>query len=297
MALLVWAPYAAEAHDGCDLCASGRPAKIYFHYTSSPCEHSNNGQGSFACSQTDDISNDPSDLDPTVSIRVLSSIGADQIFDDVPLGGTFAIDVTEDDTSIEITDEAGNVQYLTIHTGCAESIRVNEQYGSLKVADVPEQTSACTPTRTGAACASGLKPSSMTIRYTAESCAASAHDQADGKWSCSPDVVLSDSATIAVSGIATPFTVTTVPPGAPGDDTFVLTAADFGGKFSSNTFFTVTDALGQTQSIGIHTSCSTPLKEGDQFGSLIVEGLELTGSAKGGGKTPKAPKAPKKGKK
>jgi len=56
------------------------------------------------------------------------------------------------------------------------------------------------------------------------------------------------------------------------NDTFIMDAANAGeDKFKANTYVHVFDMNGNLlQQVQFHTSCSQPLEEQDQFGSLIL---------------------------
>jgi len=130
-------------------------------------------------------------------------------------------------------------------------------------------------------CADGIKPQSLTMRYTGDNCGASNHSQDERKVSCSGDplgfpvwIVAGDKKNIEDNKIKIWYRGGPLLPG----DTFDIDATSFGeSKLKAETVVFIfadgwySDLL---QTVRFHTSCSQPLNVGDQFGSLVLEGFE-----------------------
>jgi len=128
------------------------------------------------------------------------------------------------------------------------------------------------------ACTSGYKPQVVTMMYTNTNCITPGvcNDQASDKWK-----VIGDTAgatpvyIVATDGGSLKYFEGSVALGA----TFDINAMNAGQTLlKSNTYVMIySDSTKTTllQSIQIHTSCSQPLKVGDQFGRLLVDDLAL----------------------
>ena len=142
-------------------------------------------------------------------------------------------------------------------------------------------------------CEDGQKPRVLTMEYTGESCDASNHSQDPGKVSCWGDPNFAPLVRIRVTDKEQPFHHKTkvfyddqVALGAK----FNIDARNVGeDKLKANTYVSIFDLQDNLlQTIMFHTSCSQPLIIGEQFGSLILTGGEMTDK-----KGPKDPKGPK----
>lgn len=111
----------------------------------------------------------------------------------------------------------------------------------------------------GDTCDTCDKPTSLTFIYTGMNIVD--NGQGDSKSSVEGDVTGAATVTVSYEG-------STFGPLAAGDG-FTITAD---GKFDSNTEITVTAVDGRVQDIEIHTSCSAPLVEGGNWGSIQLVG-------------------------
>jgi hypothetical protein len=125
-------------------------------------------------------------------------------------------------------------------------------------------------------CASG-PPKTLTLKYTGDSCAATAHHQDPSGVGCSGDPMDKTPVKILISDKSTPSAkrakiffngfVTL-------NEEFLFDSAAAGAsKIPPNSYF-FNDLNGvRVQTVNIHTSCSQPLFEGDQFGSILITGF------------------------
>ena len=120
---------------------------------------------------------------------------------------------------------------------------------------------------TPAGCEIG-KPTALVFQYTGEGCV-DGNDQADDKWSCSGDPGGASPIQVVMTKDADKFTVTPVGETIGLNSNFEIRKTD-GGDFPSEIKFDIRKGGTTLQSLKIHTSCSQPLKVGDQFGSVIV---------------------------
>jgi hypothetical protein len=130
-------------------------------------------------------------------------------------------------------------------------------------------------------CCVDSKPRKSTFKYTGEGCSASNNNQGSDKWYCqSSGGGLNLNATVYIKASSSE--------DGSGDvyfagivalnGTFTIDAATTGDdKLPSNTYFNIYASQGGAllQRLKIHTSCSTPIVMGDQFGSLIWEAIEF----------------------
>jgi hypothetical protein len=123
-------------------------------------------------------------------------------------------------------------------------------------------------------CASG-KPRVLTMRYTGDGCDATSHSQDSGKVSCEGDPTFEPVVYILAIDRDDPdnrrVKIWFDDMVALGE-TFDVDAANAGAsRLKGGTFVHVYD-LGGTllQTVGFHTSCSQPLNQDDQFGSLLL---------------------------
>jgi hypothetical protein len=133
-------------------------------------------------------------------------------------------------------------------------------------------------------CESGFgKPAALTLTYTGEDCDATSTTQDSGKFSCDGDPMMDPRPYIVVSDDDEPWN---------GDariyfadfvdlgDSFEAEAANAGeDKLTSKTFVSVfTDETCDVllQQIEFHTSCSQPIRIGDQYGSIRIDGATST---------------------
>lgn len=128
------------------------------------------------------------------------------------------------------------------------------------------------------------KPAAITLVYTGDNCDATNTAQDSGKWSCVGDPMMAPEVYILVSDEEDP--------DDQGDagiyfegmvalgESFEAEAENAGeDKFRSQTFvFVYADSTRSTllQSIEFHTSCSQPIRLGDQYGSIRITGVTST---------------------
>lgn len=163
------------------------------------------------------------------------------------------------------------LQVVEFHTSCSQPLFTGDQFGAalLLACSGPEPIE-------GDCCADG-HPRELTMRYTGEDCSASSHSQNPDKVSCKGDPDLEAAVRIRGSNKADPnagdadvwFDGTVLL-----NDELKLDAANAGkSRLGNQTFihvFDMNDVLLQT--VEFHTSCSQPLIDGDQFGSVVLVG-------------------------
>jgi hypothetical protein len=110
------------------------------------------------------------------------------------------------------------------------------------------------------------KPKSLTFRYTGSDCSASSNNQASDKWDCSG---VPGPAPVSI-GIVKDVNKITVSPMSGINTGDLVTVSAIGSETGSEIQLYVGG-----QFLKIHTSCSQPLAEGDQFGSMKVVDLIL----------------------
>ncbi|MCB0519531.1 MAG: hypothetical protein KDD27_11350 [Saprospiraceae bacterium] len=128
-------------------------------------------------------------------------------------------------------------------------------------------------------CCNGSKPKTLTLLYNGKSCSETVTCQASGKWSCSgggPNNASSVYITASKNsnGSGGTYFAGSVALNAP----FTVNSATGGSNtFPANTYFRIFSSQGGTllQTVGIHTSCSTPLVTGDQLGALMINNIIL----------------------
>jgi len=195
---------------------------------------------------------------------------------DVPLSGSFVIaaanagiDELKSNTTVHVYDLSGNLlQYVKFHTSCSQPLFTGDQFGSLLLLDcgdgsVPGGDSCCE---------SGSKPVTLTMTYTGEDCSASLHDQDPGKVVCEGDPAFTPMVHVVVT--EKPFDLHKIffEGDVALDESFTLDARNAGEReLKSNTTIHVYDLAGNLlQYVKFHTSCSQPLRVGDQFGSMLL---------------------------
>lgn len=131
-------------------------------------------------------------------------------------------------------------------------------------------------------CIDGFKPQWLEMQYTGEDCTASSNSQDPDKTQCEGDPDFESEVFIRVSDKENPDD-----PKAKVwfegevdlEDTFTIDAGNAGeDKLKSNAWALIYESDDDEQllqKINFHTSCSQPLAVGDQFGSLILEDMEL----------------------
>jgi hypothetical protein len=141
-----------------------------------------------------------------------------------------------------------------------------------------ECTESTSPTASDNLCDSGVgKPRALIFIYTGLGCDAT-HDAMDpGKVTCTGDPLMASTVRIHVSDKSNPYDS--------GGHVYFDGNVNLGGaftadamnagqtRFPASTFAFVFDLSGNLlQSIGFHTSCSQPIQDGDQYGTLLLTG-------------------------
>lgn len=254
-----------------------KPRVLTMRYTGEDCTASNHAQapGKVTCT------GNPGFASP-VRIRATDKSNPNDShakvwFDGtVNLNDTFVIDAGREkhlkaDTFVFIYSTVGNgplLQSIKFHTSCSQPLRTGDQFGSLVLeacgVDGPGEPDPCE---------SGLKPQSLTLEYTADDCSVTNHSQDPGKVSCTDFGGLTSSvfirATDEKDGLL--WFQGTVLQG----QTFIIDARNAGKtKLGTNTRVEIFASQGGAllQRVIFHTSCSQPLINGDQYGSLVLRG-------------------------
>lgn len=274
-------------------CAAGKPCSITLRYTGESCAATNNSMdpGKVTCS------GDPAFASP---VRVLSTdnsnpyASAPKVWFDgmVNLGDTFMLESYNagqsklaNDTYVYVFDASGALlQSVKFHTSCSQPIIFGDQYGSMRLEAYSAEGQCSNPNL----CGQGLKPCSLTLRYTGDSCAATNHQQDPSKVSCTGDPMFATLVRLRASNKANP-TDTSAKVWFDGpvmlNETAELLAANAGAnRLENDTWihvFDTADVLLQT--VKFHTSCSQPLEIGNQFGSVRLEAFVPEGQCGGGG--------------
>jgi hypothetical protein len=193
---------------------------------------------------------------------------------------TFEVVITaSDDTDApdDITVEA------IIETECEQIPVMNGDIVELRCFDPADQTS-------GDICDFDLgKPVNITLTYTGEGCDATVTAQDPGKFNCDGDPQNAQAVYITITDDEDPdahdarlFFEGDVMLG----DSFVAMSENAGEtKFRSKTFgYVCADASRTTllQSIEFHTSCSQPIRIGDQYGSMQINQIAYNDAVFGG---------------
>lgn len=274
-----------------DVCFDGiKPTALTLTYTGEGCGASSNTQdpGKAPCS------GDPAAA-PAVFVRATdksspSDLSGKKLFEGtVALGAAFTLSAANaggttlpSGTWIHLFDGGGALlQTVGVHTSCSQPLFVGDQFGSLLLdsytPSVPVEPW-CPDLAGTDLCAHG-KPATLALQYTGQGCAATSHAQDPSKVACSGDPAGASPVRVRVNDRSNPADL--------GGKVWFDGVVDAGGallmdaaaagstSFASDTYVYVHDA--QTgallQSIKFHTSCSQPLRTGDQFGSMQVIGV------------------------
>jgi hypothetical protein len=189
-----------------------------------------------------------------------------------PIAGPFDLATGETQSfekTVPITETTINIATAS-GTLADDSICEAEDTVEVTVEEPPEPPEACIKDVT--------KVAGITFMYTNEGCAGSDNDQSGGKSAATCEPAGS------TSGPGDPVVVTASDKDGKNvydvDPTTVTAGESFtvtngGDKFKADSKFTLTASDGTEEVDKFHTSCSQPLAVGDQFGSLLVEGLVL----------------------
>jgi hypothetical protein len=210
-------------------------------------------------------------------------------------GDTFTI-TNEVDSNMELKastklrlDGPDDSQSITIHTSCSKALSCGDQFGSLVLVELEtteggiincqtpdEPGTMCEPEGSPAGTQCTERPTEIVFEYTGEDCQSPLPQDPD-KAECSGDPDDAQPVSIAYVG-KDPGKFTVSPSsGILLDDEVRLTATGRDEMHSESTL-TISDGSGVIQTIRLHTSCSQPLKLGDEFGALkIVEFTQKDG--------------------
>jgi hypothetical protein len=180
----------------------------------------------------------------------------------------------------EIKIYVNGVLNTKIHTSCSKPIGPGLVSGSFEVTGgsslkggplcpVPPP-----PGGDGDLCENG-RPRALTFTYTGEDCSASHHAQAAGKVVCTGDPAFASPVHITITDSSTPGSGNVYFDGDVSvNGQLTEDAANFGGtKVPTNSYAYIYSGGVLVQKIQYHTSCSQPLRVGDQFGSLHLDGF------------------------
>lgn len=176
--------------------------------------------------------------------------------------------------SDDVDDPADILFDAYIETECEQIPVYNGEIIEFRCFDATDPTS-------GDICGNGFgKPAALNLLYTGEDCEATNTAQDSGKYSCEGDPMMDENVFILVTDKANPndHRAKIYFEGNVGlDEAFEATAENAGEhKFKAKTFtFVYADDSRTTllQSLEFHTSCSQPIRIGDQYGSIGITGV------------------------
>jgi len=262
-----------------DCCDAGKPARLTMVYTGEDCSASSHSQdaGKATCS------GDPGG-ESQVEIIASNTSGSNVYFQGiVDLGGAFDMDAAnagrdrlESATRVQVFRIADGalLQDIEFHTSCSQPLFRGDQFGSLIITDCSTESGGTVIDE----CDDG-KPAMIVMNYTGDDCGATSHAQDPNKVSCNGSIAYAPSVWILASKEGSPSEIYFDGVVALGDD-FILDAGLSGqDKFASSTQIEFLDPVSGAllQEVVFHTSCSQPLRGGDQFGAARVVDLILEG--------------------
>ncbi len=116
------------------------------------------------------------------------------------------------------------------------------------------------------------RPTYLAMTYTGQTCTANCNVQADGKVIVTGDPAGASPVRIVVRDSGPTGTIWFDGTVALGQ-TFIIDPANGGATtLGTNTYVEISDSSGTLQTVLFHTSCSQPLRPGDMYGSLRLEG-------------------------
>ncbi len=268
-----------------DIC-EGKSIRAVFEVVDGKCADTTNFQnGEAKCSGPNPIVNPVLD---TVSVAFRNaSDGAEMPVtpsSGLAVGDTFEITsvnpTLRNQLKLLVTGPGGS-QNVEIHASCSQSLRCNDQFGSLRlvelettlggttVCNAPASPTAGTqcvqpPGPGGTPCDSKLVEA--TFKFTPSNCQSATFQ--NGAGSCAGDA--SDT-NLPVSVTYTgkdPAKISVIPAAGIGSGETFKVVATGRDELHSNTPLLIADNDSVEQSLSIHTSCSAPLACGDVFGSL-----------------------------
>ncbi len=282
---------------GIDIC-DGKALRAVFEVVSGSCADVTNLQdGKAKCTGLNPV------LAPTDTVDITVLRDADKIAVNGILGGATGIPVgsqvvitnivdsngeLKSNTSVRVSGPGGS-QDLEIHTSCSQSLSCGDQFGSLKLVELettnggnticpvadPDGTQ-CTPPQGQLGVGCTERPAEIVFEYTGSACQSPLPQPSD-KASCSGNPFGANDVSVIYTG-KDPAKFTLTPnSGIDVGESFAFTATGRDELHSDSTFL-IQGPGGVLQSVKLHTSCSQPLRCGDEFGALkIVEFTQKDG--------------------
>jgi len=173
------------------------------------------------------------------------------------------------------SDSKEEIQLINIHTSCSAPIVIGDRYGYMMLIGSGNDNGSCGGTNTIESCCDVIgKPDKITFEYTNSNVVN--NSQPDGKSSVTdystPDygtvyIIANDQVSGTGGNIYFSGKVTL-------NSQFQID--DQGDQFESNTYLHIYDESQTTliQRVQFHTSCSAPIIPGEQFGLLVLNGIE-----------------------
>ena len=199
------------------------------------------------------------------------------VFVVAPLDGKMS-----NETVIRAYDAPGGtlLQEVRFHTSCSQPLGLGDRFGEFRLVACNEPPAggapqAAAPPEPADACDAG-KPAALTFRYDGAGCDATSHAQARKRVSCTGDARMEPAVRIVVTNRRNhehPKARVYFDGMVLLQDVFTAEAARADRRRLTNrTFVLVYDLAGElVQEIELHTSCSQPLRLGDQFGAVVLE--------------------------
>ena len=263
----------------CDPCADGAPDPLglVFRYTGDNCgEGPGNDQGDKA--MCEDAAGGP---DGAPSVRIVASDEKmDKVLFDGPvaLGDTWeaaaenaGMDKLVKDLYIRVYAPTGElVQVATLHTSCSQPLRIGDGFGANTLVGAR-----CEAIAGGGTDLCDGDVLALRVTYNGENCQIPAQHAQEDKASCedrnggpsaAPTVhVLSqkDDSEVYFDGLVNL------------GQSFDIAVPEGVDKLDKELAVVISSADRSTvlQVLEIHTSCSAPIRQGDRFGALTIEGL------------------------
>lgn len=272
-----------------DCCENGNKLpSVTMAYTAENCDATNHSQDprKVKCKEAD-----PAPTLPAVArIRASDKKNPDDPrakvwFDgEVAMNDLFVIDALnaggrnrklQKKTFVHVYDLSDNLlQTVEFHTSCSQPLVEGDQFGSLAFVGCEQEGGPVD----GQFCVGHSKPKILTMRYSGSDCGVGTNSQSPDKVSCDGNPASETSVRIRASDKEDPNdpNAKVWHDGQVDLDTQFNIDAQMAGerKLKARTFVHIYDLSGNLlQTLEFHTSCSQPLNEGDQFGSLVLEGF------------------------
>jgi hypothetical protein len=187
------------------------------------------------------------------------------------------------DTRVHILDEEGGtlLQRIKFHTSCSQPIRIDDEFGSVRIDEFWGEESTDIPGAPGSGaadlCDTG-KPAVLTLQYTSELQPVVTAQNPD-KWSIQGDATGYEEVYIIANDNSNPDSGKQWFAGAVDsfNPTFEVDASNAGSsRLSTETWIHIYEYEDGPllQKVRFHTSCSQPIRLGDQYGSISIVGFE-----------------------